>query len=514
MINGNELIIKPYLECLGLSGGRPDPKFFVMPKPLVFDNIDPYKIAFVRQTASFCNDFFQHLHSVNARPTFTNDSLTVECTLTVSIVNARTLASTWPKEVEKHIHQELDRLEVCRTEIIQEIWPMAESAVKEFSSSKKDSALLFIVPDKYSIIVVGLRDKAKKLFEHVNGIVQHVEEEVQRKKTEITETNRNLKSHQLILLEEKSFPSEVEKKYEGLSVKIRTDQPDITFHGVLKDVKEAQIEMLTLLNDVKSDKATGVSENKKLLLTKKETRDYIQQKFRFKKIVAVWEHNADNIINVYAFSDFDLKSALKIFTQSLVEHVQSLSSESAELTLSEAFKKLISTILSKHPGTLQITPMCKEKQILVVGIDSIILTVLETLVNYLQENTVYTEILCFSPSQQKFVWLYWKEKLTGICNHEKQLNVKVSLINEGKQIKVMGTEKGLEWAKEKLESLQQQIVCHRETLTDQGQVKFVSSENCAKDLKKLAESKHCIISLTKETSGLQVSFSSQIIIFF
>lgn len=59
-VDGSQLSVKRYIECLGQSGGSEDPTAFTMPKPAVV-HIDPFKAAFMRQSKTACNALVQEL---------------------------------------------------------------------------------------------------------------------------------------------------------------------------------------------------------------------------------------------------------------------------------------------------------------------------------------------------------------------------------------------------------------------------------------------------------------------
>nr|KAG5693840.1 hypothetical protein BaRGS_004448 [Batillaria attramentaria] len=339
-IDGKPLQVKRYMECLGLSGGSEDPNVFVFPKPIVIEDADKFKVAFIRLSAAF----------------------------------------------------------------------------------KKETAL----------VVVGRKSAAKDLFEQISKKVNDIEAEIERKRQEITETNGKLKLYQLRLLAAMSFHSEAQKRHPGLNVDIKTRKGEVIFHGMMQDVKEAQVEMYTLLNTCASDKITEMSDMQRRLLENTETRNFIVKKLKDAGIVAVWEVNKKEVL-VYAFSDAHVVKAVHIIKGSVVEHICNLSPESSQALKNPDWHDLVKTLLEGHPGTLAITPSHNGLQVYLTGTDDIMHGIKEEVTRFMDENTIYSETLAFAPNRQRFIATYWQNRVQQIVHSLKAYKVHASVVSTSRQ---------------------------------------------------------------------------------
>ena len=504
-IDGSKLVVKRYMECLGPSGGSEDPTAFTMPKPLVLESIDPYKVAFLRHSQAAKAGFLQELSPNHAQAKFEGDSLSIVCTLTPAVPKARIIARTWAVDVKDIAETYLKMIEVLRHGVMQQLWPEVEQAVSAAGISSTEGAVLFPLSSETAFVVVGMKSMAQELFDKICAAAKAKEDEIERKNQEVTETNSKLPSHQLRLLLAMSFQVEAGKRYDGLRIDINIKKNCIVFHGLLKDVKQAQLDMYEVLQTVKGDKISNMTDMQKKVLENKETKPYIVQKFKSEKISAVWELDKKNELHVFAFDDPSLVKAVHIIRKSLPEHVCQLSPESSELLSSQGWRDLVSRLTSAHPGVLHIAPSHDNQQIFITCIDSIMHGVVEDVEMFLQENTIYSQVVRFSPSRQQFLQENWQPKLVTLQGNLRAYKVQISLRESGTEIYVKGTNNGLREVRKKLEEMNAQIVCHAETFTDQAKVKFLTSPRINKDLKMLGQTHHCVVTLKPEAADLEVN---------
>ncbi|XP_076460377.1 protein mono-ADP-ribosyltransferase PARP14-like [Babylonia areolata] len=504
MLDGSDLGVKRYVECLGQSGGSQDPTAFTLPQPVTMDTIDHYKVAFLRQSKTWQAAFLQQLSQNHGRGKFTGDSLVLECTLTTAVPKARVLAHTWARDVQDNVKNFISMLEVHRQDVMQQLWQEVEKVVSAAGISSPEGATLFTLAEESAFVVVGTKSMAKELFDKVSSTVKTAEEMIERRNQEVMETNGKLKSHQLRLLLAMGFHQEAEKRHEGLKVEIQLRKNCIVYHGLLKDVKEAQIEMYEILQPVTEDKMTKLSHMQKKLLESKEVKPHIVQKFKKQSIVAVWEMDAQSQLTVFAFTDKSLVDAIHTINKSVPEHVCELSLESAELLQSNTWNTLVQRLVSTHPGVLMITPDHNTQKVYITSIDSIMHPVVEEIEVFLQENSIYSQVVRFSPSRQLFIQQVWHQQLISMQNSLQAHKVQIVMKESGTELYVKGTSKGLVELRKKLEDLNSKIVCHEEKVTEQAKVKFIKSMQSDRDLRVLGQTNQCVVSLTPESADLEV----------
>lgn len=508
-LDGQTLKVKRYMECLGQSGGSDDPTAFTLPQPLLLDSLDRFKIAFLRQSPNTKTAFLQQLSSNHADGKFEGDRLIISCTLTPSVPRARIMARTWNTDVEQTVTSFLTLLEVKSCKVMQQLWKEVEQAVQEVGISCPEGTTLFPVPDDTTFMVVGMKSMAEQLYGQVSSVITAKEKEIELRKQEVTETISKLNMSQLSLLVAVGFPIEAGKRHKGLKVDIQKKKKCIVYHGMLKDVKEAQVEMYEMLNTMKSSKITSMTDMQKKVLDAKETKPYIVQKFKSKQISAIWELSQQGDISVFAFDDRSVVQATHIITESVVEHVCQLSPESTELLRHQEWQSLMSQLTQPNPGVLLIVPSHDGLQVYVTSTDNLMHPVVEEVEKFFEENTIYSQTVCFSPSRQKLVVMKWQNHLQTIATSLRAYKVGISLKDPGDKIHIKGTRKGMEEVIKRLTSLNDKIVCHEQVFEDPSRVKLLSSD-CDKDLRMIGRSCQCILTLQPEDGQLQVMGSGSL----
>ncbi|KAL8558417.1 hypothetical protein ACOMHN_064764 [Nucella lapillus] len=499
-VEGRELRVRRYLECLGESGGSRQPTAFTMPPPLALHSLDSFKVAFLRHSQSTKSTFLQQLTSSHAEGKFEGDKLIIDCTLTPAVPKARILARTWSVDVQQTVTQFLALMEVKSHKVMQLLWIELAQAVREAGMSYPDGATLFPVPEDATFVVVGMKNSASQLSEQVGAIITAKEVEIERRKQQVTETNSKLKTSQLSLLKATGFGTAAGQKYESLNVDVQ--ETCIVFQGMLGEVKEAQINMYEILQTMTTNHITSMTDRQKKVLGGKETKRYIAQKLKTNNIAAVWELSQQGDARVFAFEDTAVVQASSVITQSVVEHVCQLSPESTGLFQHQDSLGLLSQLKKTHADALLFTRSRDNLQLFVTSIDSILRPVVKKVEKFLAENTIYSKTVRFSPSCQKLVYMKWKNKVQSMAADNSSHKVSISMPEPGDKIQIKGTRTGLEQVMKSLELLNRQIVCHEEVLTDPNKVKLLSWD-CSKDLKVIGGLCQCVLTLQPEVPHLQ-----------
>ncbi|KAL8567911.1 hypothetical protein ACOMHN_059033 [Nucella lapillus] len=505
-LDGRPLKVKRYMECLGQSGGSDDPTAFTMPHPLILDQLDCFKVAFLRQSQTTKSEFLKQLSSSYADGRFERDTLIISCTLTPEVAKARIQARTWSVDVQQMVTQFLTLLEVKSHKVMQQLWTEVDQAVRGAGISYPDGATLFPVAEDTTYVVVGMKSMASQLYDQLTAVISAKEEEIERRKQQVTETISKLETSQLSLLRAVDFHGEAGKRHGGLKVDIQKKKC-IVFHGLLKDVKEAQVEMYQVLQTMKTSKITNMTDLQIKLLGNKETKQYFINKFKNDNTSAVWEFSNQGEINVFAFDDQSLVHAIHLMNKSVVEHACQLSPESRELLRHQDWQRLVSEMTKGNPGVVIIAPAHDGLQVFVTSTDDILQHVVEEVEKFFAENTVYSQTVSFSPSRQKLVHMKWLSKLQGIGKNLCAYKVRIDMPEPGDKVLIQGTRKGLEEVMKHLETLNRQILCHAEEFEDPSKVKLLSSD-CRQDLIRIGRFSQCVLSLQPEDPQLQVMGSS------
>ena len=501
-LDGRVLEVKRYLECLGEHGGSPDPKAFTIPEPVVLEGINKYKLDFLSQSQTVFVELRGQLSTLHAKPALDLESgkLTIECSLTQEVPKARILAKTWHTDVDEAMQTYLGLMEVHTRKVLQQIWEKVEKAMKMSDITNMKEAIVLTLSKETAFVVVGMTGDAQKLYEKVHSIAKAVEDEIERKKQEITE-RKKLKPFQLQLLSSITFPAEMIKLHENLKVEMLKDE--ILFHGSMTDVQHAQLEMYKHLENVKEKSMPMKSQEKLDMISNFETKEYLSQKLEAEGLKVSWDIDPKQGVILHAFDENDLLKAVSVIDSSVCEHKIDLHPESAELPQYMEWKQMIQQLAASKPGSLRVHPSANNT-ISIIGTDNIFSVAKEKISKFLYVHTIFTEVVFFSPSRQKFISSFLEDRLRKIERNLQSHKVQINFIDSNSKIEVKGRHEGLQKAKLALENLGGKIVCDALNVNDSAGIMFLETDSCLRDLEGVALRERCVFSFVVEESGMQV----------
>nr|KAG5698672.1 hypothetical protein BaRGS_022560 [Batillaria attramentaria] len=498
-INERDVHLKVFYECMGPSGGTTDPTNFEIPKPVMVDEVvDKYIIDFFCSSVAALDGFAQHLSFLHARAKIMGTSIMLECTLTPDVPQARMLARRWTTAVKQTARSYAALVDTHIMHVEDELWAEVAETVAGAGSSGSNLALAFPFDEDKTFLVVGMESAAKDLSRKISEAVT----EVRRRKEEITDAGTTLRPYQLRLLQATSFFEETAKRYPGVTV--QTEGLNVIFQGVLVDVLQAKTAMHDILLVELSHRVDDISERKRKLLANAEAGSYVSSKMKADGIQAGWGFNRKGELIVYALDEDDLRMAAEIIQTSVAEHDVTLRDESVRLLRSEEWQTLTQTLTTKHQGTLSISATRDGKQISITATDDIACDCRKATERFLQDNTIYSKGVSFSPARYNVLCLYMKQELLTISTDLAAQKVRITPKNAESAFTLQGTEKGLLMAERKLKEVEGKIVCHQETLNKKSKLKFLVSDKNKRDMDSLERNNQCVVSWTSDISDQQV----------
>ena len=503
ILDGRKLEVKRYLECLGEHGGSPDPKAFTMPEPVVLDSIHEYKLDFLSQSQIGLAELRRQLSTHHAKPKLDLDSskLTIDCSLTPEVPQARMLAKTWHIDVDHVARNYLELIEVHTRKVLQQIWEEVEKAVKAGVTNMK-AAIVLPLPQEAAFVVVGMNEDVEKLYEKVHSTAKTVEDEIERKNQEITQ-KKKLKPFTVKLLSTINFAAQMSKLHENLKVEILEDE--IVFCGSMTDVQHAQLEMYKHLENVKTKTVAIKSQQRLDLMSRKETRKYVSQKLQKESLQITWETVPLQGVFLHAFEEDTLSKAAAIIDSSVCERETALYPESAELPQSMEWKQMVDKLAMNKPGSLYVHPGANNT-ILITATDNLFHPAVEKIREFVNVHTIFTAVVFFSPSRQKFIHSFMEDKLRKIERDLHSHKVQINFIDSNNRIEVRGRRQGLQEALSGLKKVGAGIVCVTLTVSDSAGTMFLETDRCLHDLEGVASRQRCVFAFDVEDPEMQVRF--------
>ncbi|KAK7497094.1 hypothetical protein BaRGS_00011624 [Batillaria attramentaria] len=301
-----------------------------------------------------------------------------------------------------------------------------------------------------------------------------------------TEISLKVEPLRLRLMQAANFKETAENRHPGVKVEMDESNQQIVFRGPGHIAKKAQSDARRLLQSIKSGKATQLTDTQKTVLGTTQGAQYVAQILKYRGVVAVWDTGPQGDIVIHAF----------------LEDQRELPPQSRPVLQSTEWMEHIRSLYDKHPGTLTVLPSQDGRLVCVTGTADILNSAATEVFKFIHTNTLHSEAFRFSPSRQRFVTLFWPNKLADIQNSLKQHKVQITIDDDGSKLCVLGQSEGLVIARTRLEGLGEKILCHEERLTDRHQLKFLYSKNCRKHLDSLGRGCRCVISLEPESPGL------------
>ena len=161
----------------------------------------------------------------------------------------------------------------------------------------------------------------------------------------------DLELYKLRMLKALPFKREQEKKFPGLTVKIDTREGTVTFEGKGSEVTRAIAAMRDLVEHLECSSLDMSAEMIKLIEGTAITRHMVGV-FKKNDIVAVYAHEGDTTLGVYASKGDDLQKAInEIWNETCDEQYRI----SAEVIKTEEFIEMKEALQSQHAGLLTIT---------------------------------------------------------------------------------------------------------------------------------------------------------------
>nr|KAG5706732.1 hypothetical protein BaRGS_007235 [Batillaria attramentaria] len=317
-----------------------------------------------------------------------------------------------------------------------------------------------------------------------------------------TEISLKVEPLRLRLMQAANFKETAENRHPGVKIEMDESNQQIVFRGPGHIAKKAQSDARRLLQSIKSGKATQLTDTQKTVLGTTQGAQYVAQILKYRGVVAVWDTGPQGDIVIHAFREDDVHGAAVLIHLAIVEDQRELPPQSRPVLQSTEWMEHIKSLYDKHPGTLTVLPSQDGRLVCVTGTADILNSAATEVFKFIHTNTLHSEAFRFSPSRQRFVTLFWPNKLADIQNSLKQHKVQITIDDDGSKLCVLGQSEGLVIARTRLEGLGEKILCHEERLTDRHQLKFLYSKNCRKHLDSLGRGCRCVISLEPESPGL------------
>jgi poly [ADP-ribose] polymerase 10/14/15 len=349
--------------------------------------------------------------------------------------------------------------------------------------------------NNYEIYVTGHKQASTDVSQQISDIIRKVDEELDRKKQQIHE-EKQLKRHQVLILQFCKFEQDVQKKYKDISLKYDIGKNCVKFEGLSGEVTPAIVEMYEFIGKVVKTEIGPFSKLLQSFLQSQPVYKYVNARMREKEIVGVWEfHKEAEALTVFSLSDQQAVQAAHLVKESVIESPVNVKEESRPLLTSGEWQSKSNEIEQQGEGLIKI--VTDKSAIIILCTDKFEGLCREYVEDFLESNTIYEETLSLEPGMMRFLQMNCSEAIDKVDNDLKQDKGAAKISNTGVVIK--GTRVGLNKGKATIGKIVQSVKKQSHTVNKPGIRKHVDSQQGQEKLRGVERSQGVVIDVSDES---------------
>ena len=350
----------------------------------------------------------------------TSRSIELTCTITHNMKNAQQRAKTWNQDAQKIFLDVLDR-EYASEDIVtlQEVWGRFAERIGYVDDLDPSNIHVDVDQNACVVHVTGGRTEVEDVCSRLKRDHSHVQEEMARAATIVTEVKSGLELHCLRMLNAKDFRSEQENKFQDMNVVIDMKSHEVKFTGIPSDVESAKLAMYDILNAI-TEKSIVMSGLLIGLINSTTMKKYFVQQFKTKHICAVFDNNVESkTLTVYALSAQDLSVAVE--TIKIEAGESTLPADLANMYAREKWRELVTKLHSKNSGLLAVVE--NEDSVTVAGAMKPCEEALKEVQDFLADNAKTETFVDLEYGVVDYMGNYMKEELNKVMNANPKVTV-------------------------------------------------------------------------------------------
>ncbi|XP_062581102.1 protein mono-ADP-ribosyltransferase PARP14-like isoform X2 [Saccostrea cucullata] len=499
-VDGQVLDVKIYYECLGQVESEEEGPF-QPPGPLELTDLDTKKLQFLIKSPSNQQAIDKQLEAVYGKPVWPKKSksvsLTVDCTLTAETKDCKKLAKTWEAKVKENLNKFLDLLLVTKHSTLQEAFPLVLNELKSLTISNPDAVAVVLEKSNHEIYVTGHIQASQEVSRQVSDIIQKVEQELDRKKQQVQEEKR-IKRHQVLILQFCKFEQNLQKKYEGISLKYDVGKNCVYFEGLSGEVTPAIVEMYEFLSKVVKTDVKPFSRFLRSFLVTQPVCKYVNSRMKENDLIGVWEPSeGDDTLTVYSLSDQQAVKAAHLLKESVIETPVDVKDESRPLLSQEEWRSRATEIEKEGEGLIKIITQIDQSRILILCTDKFEGTSREYVDNFMIENTIYEETLQLDTGMMRYIQMNCAQAIDKVDKDVQKDKGNVKISNIGIMIK--GTKTGLNKAKYAVDQIVQGVKKQVHPIKKPGIRKHLESTQGQDKIRSVEKTQGVVIDVSDES---------------
>ncbi|XP_052261029.1 protein mono-ADP-ribosyltransferase PARP14-like isoform X2 [Dreissena polymorpha] len=465
-LDGRRLEVKRYFQCIGRAEGDTVERIFKRPNSVTVRGISQ-KIYFLHHSVAKKEALEKELIMCHAKVNWPSSDnigdVEICCLLSEDVKDCVNLAKTWATTVKERFEQAINTIEVARIFVVQDIL----GKVNDKLGLLKPNAEINIQIHENNICLVGEKDALPNIKKDLERLVQETQEASEKEKTWLKIHISNLKPIETQMLTADEFTSRMAHKYTDCTVKIDQNTNTIEIEGVNDLVNKIQIEMYQTKDTFQKTDINIPREAVEIYMSS-IVKDFIDNKFKRKKVVAVWEATNETLL-VISRNEEMLRETVDIVRNAVKIGKVYLEPESRSLLQLKPWEHIVTTLNKEHGGKLSIK--VTGDAIIIICTDDIHNSVFGTINAFLDKNTKYTDKLSFPRDIHELLLRHHLQDMLHIAKGQH-----VEFREQSNGFELIGTKMEMQSIRKELESFAKRVKRKKHLVSKPGISEFMDSE--------------------------------------
>uniref|UniRef100_A0A8B8B896 Poly [ADP-ribose] polymerase 14-like isoform X4 n=1 Tax=Crassostrea virginica TaxID=6565 RepID=A0A8B8B896_CRAVI len=501
-VDGQELEVSLYYECLGVSRNSSLQLTFTAPANFMYDPQNDAKLMFLETSPKAQEVLKSTLEQQYALAEVQTEGkkkmISVRCCLTYDVSECMRRARKWKKKVQKELDEFFNNIVIESLSPLREIWEEVEKKKEELEREASGSVVIRLNADLLEVKVIGWKEDVSVVTKNLKLFIKNANENLEKIKNEITEEFcfKNPLSVQIFKITK--FCEESRSDFPNCHTELDEKNLRVNFVGLPTDVYKAKCSMLELFHKRSKVPVGPFSQEKLRFLESPKIKGYLEKKIEEKKLHGLYEIRKDRYIEVNAETDEQAVEMAHFIKSFIIETPRKVSKFDGSLLTSSMFQTKIKELESDYNGLVTILPDAEKLVIKTLMVSEVEKNILELLDNFLLNNVMVGEAIEVPSAMIRYLQLFCLEDLENIMSKFKA-QYHAQVFCTGTTICVIAQEAGLVEVETQVIGVIQKIVKRTEKMELPSVVKYLRGESAQQKVDYVEHEFQCIITAGKES---------------
>ena len=419
-LSDHDVVVSQYHDCLGLFGGTSEPIPHKLPDNVILDDLDPYKIKFLKQKRQTFEALQQQLKSCWAEADVNDEQnqIHVKPIFALDRPDSRNIAASWNDKVISTVRPLMDAIEVHHVECSRDIWSnMMEKLDDHFK--KLEEGIIFQDETRVEIVIVGM--SVGNVVEKVQKLLQDLAAAFEREKRKTTQS-KIFNPCFLKVLEHSDFVSTLKASYPDVSVKIDATGGQITVTCVVEEIHRIFLLIFEEQEKIVKQTFTDFPSHHLQLLQQPSACQQLCAKLSTPAALEA----SNTSITIHSLSQHSVSKVRTFLKDSIAELRNELDHENLPIVDSDKFRGKVMQIKETHANRVTIVCNREPLEVVTAGVDGNDVERASNEINdYIKQNSIYTETVSLAQNKTKFIVKHGQTDIEGITGTLRERHVKI-----------------------------------------------------------------------------------------